>query len=148
MQKKSKPKATTHFKYDCKKANLPVNPTVQMVAPAPEGDPDTEDTTPPQTEDSDSGESYEASLDDASVSTGDIEVAVRVAHASEAFSGKCFHCGKVGHRFRDEECEMYNPDFLNLRGDLRRQTRIDRSPERGGHTSQQGPRRASRRCLL
>ena len=46
----------------------------------------------------------------------DIEVTVRVAHASEAFSGKCFCCDKVGHRFRDEECEMYNPDFSNLRG--------------------------------
>ena len=81
-----------------------------MVVPAPEGDPNPEDTTPPQTEDSDSSESYEASPDDASISTRDIEVAVRVAHASEAFSGKYFHCGKVGHHFRDEECEMYDPD--------------------------------------
>ena len=87
-----------------------------MVAAAPEEDLGPEDATPPQTEDSDRGESYEASLDDASVSTGDIEVAVRVAHASKAFSGKCFHCGKVGHRFRDEECEMYDPDFLNSKG--------------------------------
>ena len=87
-----------------------------MVVPAPEEDPGPEDATPPQTEDSDSGESYEASPDDASVSTGDIEVAVRVAHASEAFSGKCFRCSKVTHRFRDEEYEMYDPDFLNLRG--------------------------------
>ena len=56
-KKISKPKATTHFKYDCKKTNLPVNPTVQMVAPAPEGEPDPEDVMPPQTKDSSSGES-------------------------------------------------------------------------------------------
>ena len=65
-----KPKATTHFKYHCMKTNLPVNPTVQMVAPAPEGKANTEDVTPPQTKDSDSGESYEASLDDVSISAG------------------------------------------------------------------------------
>ena len=82
-----------------------------MVAAAPEEDLGSKDATPPQTEDSDSGESYEALPDDASVSTGDIEVAVRVAHASEAFSGKCFRCGKVGHRFRDKMCKMYDPDF-------------------------------------
>ena len=99
VKKLLKPKATTHFKYDCKKANLPVNPTVQMVTPAPEGE----------------AESYEASLEDASLSAGDIKVAVRVAHASEVFSWKWFCCGKVGHHFRDEECKMYDPDFLNLR---------------------------------
>ena len=87
-----------------------------MVAPALEGDPDPEDVMPPQTEDIDSGESYEALPDDTSVSTRDIKVAIWVAHASEAFSGKCFHSGKVGHCFRDEECEMYDPDFLNSRG--------------------------------
>ena len=87
-----------------------------MVAAPLEEDPSPEDATPPQTEDSDSGESYEASPDDTSVSAGDIEVAVKVVHASEAFLGKCFHCGKVGHCFRDEECEMYDPKFLNLRG--------------------------------
>ena len=84
-----------------------------MVAPAPEEDLDPEDATPPQTKDSDSSESYEVSPDNASISARDIEVAVRLAHASEAFSGKCFHCGKVRHHFRDEECKMYNPDFLN-----------------------------------
>ena len=64
-------------------------------------------------EDSDRGESYEAQPDDMPVSTGDIEIAVRVAHASEAFLGRCFRCNKVGHHFRDEECKMYDPDFLN-----------------------------------
>ena len=68
---------------------------------------------PQPSEDSDSGESYEVQPDDMSVSTGDIEIAVRVAHTSEAFSGRCFRCNKVGHHFCDEECKMYNPDFLN-----------------------------------
>ena len=86
-KKVSKPKATTHFKYDRKRANLPVNPTVRMVAAAPEEDPTPEDAIPPQTKDSDSRESYEASPDDASVSTRDIEVAVRVVKASEASQG-------------------------------------------------------------
>ena len=40
-------------------------------------------------------------------------IAVRVAHTSEAFSGRFFKCNKVRHHFCDEECEMYNPDFLN-----------------------------------
>ena len=48
-----------------------------------------------------------------SVSTGDMEIAVRVVHTSEAFLGRCFRCNKVGHHFHDEECEMYDPDFLN-----------------------------------
>ena len=50
------------------------------------------------------------------VSAGDVEVAVRVAHASEVFSGRYFHCNKVGHYFQDEECEMYDLDFLNSKG--------------------------------
>ena len=105
-----------HFKFSWRKANLPVNPTIWMVAPASEEEVVAEEITPQPTEDSNSKESYKASPDDAPVSTGDIEVAVRVPHASEAFSGRCFWCNKVGHCFRDEECEMYNPDFLNLRG--------------------------------
>ena len=86
------------------------------MAPAPEEEVGLEDITPLQTEDSDSGESYEALPDDTPVSTGDVEVAVRVTHASEAFSGRCFCCNKVGHCFQDEECEMYDPDFLNSKG--------------------------------
>ena len=70
-----------------------------MVVPLPEEEVGTKDVTPLQTEDSDSGESYEASQDDAPVSTGDVEVTVRVGHASEAFSGRCFHCNKAGHCF-------------------------------------------------
>ena len=61
--------------------------------------------------------------------TTHFKVAVRVTHASEAFSGRCFHCNKVGHHFQDEECEMYDPDFLNLKGDLQGPAQTDRSPE-------------------
>ena len=91
-----------------------MNPTVWIVAPAPEKEVTTEETMLQPSEDSDSGELYEAQPDDMPVSTGDIEIGVRVACASEAFLGGCFRCNKVRHRFRDEECKMYNPDFLNL----------------------------------
>ena len=87
-----------------------------MVMLAPEKEVGPEDNTPLQTEDSNSGESYEAPPDDTPVSAGDVKVAIRVAHASEVFSGRCFHCNKVGHHFWDEECEMYDPDFLNSKG--------------------------------
>ena len=112
-KKVSKPKATTHFQFNQKKSNLPVNPTVQMVAPVPEEEVAVEETTPQPSEDSNSGKSYEAQPDDMPVSTRDIKIAIRVAHASEAFLGRCFRCNKVGHCFWDEECKMYNPDFLN-----------------------------------
>ena len=80
-------------------------------APVPEEEVAVEEMTPQPSEDSDSGESYEAQRDDMPVSAGDIKIAVRVACASEAFSGRCFRCNKVRHHFCDEECEMYNPDF-------------------------------------
>ena len=113
-KKVSKPKATTHFRLDQKKSNLPVNPTVQMIAPVPEEEVAVEEMTPQPSEDSDSGESYEAQPDDMPVSTGDTRIAIRVARASEAFLGRCFRCNKVGNHFWDEECEMYDSDFLNL----------------------------------
>ena len=84
-----------------------------MVAPAPEEEVAIEETMPQPSEDSDSGESYEAQPDDMSVFTVDIEIAIRVACTFEAFSGRCFRCNKVGHHFCDEECEMYDPNFLN-----------------------------------
>ena len=84
-----------------------------MVAPAPKEEVTVEEMTPQSSEDSDSGKSYEAQPDDMPVSTRDIKIAVRVAHTSEAFSGRCFRCKKVGHHFQDEECKMYDPDFLN-----------------------------------
>ena len=79
-----KPKAMTHFKFDQKKTNLPVNPTVWMLAPAPEEEVIVEETTPQPSEDSNSGKSYGAQPDDMPVSTGDIKIAVRVASASDA----------------------------------------------------------------
>ena len=84
-----------------------------MVAPVPEEEVAVEEMTRPPSEDSDSGKSYEAQPDDMSISAGDIEITIRVACASEAFSGRCFRCNKVGHHFRDEECKMYNPDIFN-----------------------------------
>ena len=58
-----------------------------MVAPVPEEDAGEKEVMPQPSEDSDSGESYEAQQDDLPVSPGDVEVATRVVHASEAFSG-------------------------------------------------------------
>ena len=68
-----------------------MNLTIQIVAPVPEEEVGTEEVTPLLTEDSNSGESYEASPDE-------------------------FCCNKVGHYFWDEECEMYDLEFLNLKG--------------------------------
>ena len=67
-----------------------MNPTIWIVVPAPEEEVGAQEVTPLPTEDSNSGESYEALPDDAPVSAGDVEVAVRVTHASEALSGRCF----------------------------------------------------------
>ena len=86
-KKAPKPKTMTHFCFDCKKLSLPANPTVWMVAPVPEEDAGEEEATPQPSEDIDSGESYEAHQDDLSVLPGDVEVAIRVVHASKAFSG-------------------------------------------------------------
>ena len=108
-----KPKAITHFHFNSKKSTLPTTPPVLMVAPAPEQGSGEAEATPLPSEESDSGESYKATQEDATVSQGNIDIAVRVAQASETFTGQCFRCNKVGHRFRDEECEMYDPEFLN-----------------------------------
>ena len=95
----SKPKATSHFCYSSKKSNLLAPPAVQMVVPAPEEDPGDEAPTLLPSEESDSGESYEAMQEEPTISQGDIEIAVRVAHTAEAFTGHCFRCNEVGHRF-------------------------------------------------
>ena len=70
-----KPKATTHFCYECRKSTLPTTPAVHMVTPAPEEEDGEEEVTPQPSEESDSGESYEASPEDSGVSAADIEVA-------------------------------------------------------------------------
>ena len=92
-----KPKATTHFCFDNKKSMLPATLVVRMVAAAPEEGSGEGEATPLPSEESDSCESYEATQEDATISQGDIEIAVRVAQASEAFTGQCFRCNKVGH---------------------------------------------------
>ena len=72
----SKPKATTHFCYECRKSTLPTTPAVCMVTPPPEEEDSEEEVTPQPSEDSDSSESYEASPEDSGVSAGDTEVAI------------------------------------------------------------------------
>ena len=63
-----------------------MNPTVWMVALVPEEGVTVDEMMPQPSEDSDSGELYEAQPNDMPVSAGDIKIAVRVAHTSEAFS--------------------------------------------------------------
>ena len=58
-----------------------------MVAPATEEGSGEGKATPLPSEESDSGESYKATQDDATISQGDIEIAVRVTQASETFTG-------------------------------------------------------------
>ena len=72
----SKPKATTHFCYECRKSTLPTTPAVHKVTLASEEEDGEEEVTPQPSEDSDSGESYEASPEDLGVSAGDIKVAI------------------------------------------------------------------------
>ena len=76
--------------FNWKKASLPVNPTIKMVAQAPEEVVVAEEIMPQPTEDRNSGKSYEASPDDTPVSAGDIKVAVRVVCAPEVFTGRYF----------------------------------------------------------
>ena len=83
----SKPKATMHFHFNSKIPMLPATPTVLMVAPAPEEGSGEGKATPLPSKESDSGESYEAIHDDTTVSQGNVEIAVRVAQASETFTG-------------------------------------------------------------
>ena len=83
----SKPKAMTHFHFNSKKSTLPATPAVWMVAPAPEEGSGEGEATSLLSKESDSGESYEASQDDTTVSQGDVEIVVRVVQASEIFTG-------------------------------------------------------------
>ena len=109
----SKPKATMHFHFNPKKSGLPATPAVWMVALAPEEGSGEGEGTPLPSEESDSSESYEAGQEDTTISQGDMEIVVRVVQVSGAFTSRCFRCNKVGHRFHDEECEMFDPEFLN-----------------------------------
>ena len=80
----SEPKATSHF---CFNQGLPATLVVQMVAPALKEGSGEGEATPLPSKESDSGESYEAVQEDTTISHGDVEIAVRVAQASEAFTG-------------------------------------------------------------
>ena len=82
-----KPKATMHFHFNNKKSTLSATPVVRMVAPAPEEGSGEGKATPLPNEESDSDKPYEATQEDATVSQGDVEIAVRVAQASKAFTG-------------------------------------------------------------
>ena len=93
----SKLKATMHFSFSNKKSMLPATPAVWMVALAPEEGSSEGEITPVPREDSDSGKSYEAIQEDTTISQGNVEIAVRVAQASEAFTGRCFGWNKVRH---------------------------------------------------
>ena len=87
----------THFPFNSKKSTLPATPAVWMVAPTPEEGSGEGEATPFPSEESDSGESYKATQEDATISQGNIEIAVRVAQTFETFTGRCFRCNKVGH---------------------------------------------------
>ena len=83
----SRPKATTHFHFNHKKTGLPATSAVRMVAPAPEEGSGKGEATPLLSKESDSGESYEPVQEDMTISQGNVEIAVRVAQASEKFTG-------------------------------------------------------------
>ena len=78
----SKLKATTHFCFNHKKSGLPATPAVWMVDLAPEEGSGKGEATPPLTEESDCGKSYQAVQEDSAISQGDMEIAVRVAQVS------------------------------------------------------------------
>ena len=122
----SKPKALMHFHFNSKKFMLLTISAMQMVVPAPEEGSGKGEATPLPSEESDSDKSYEAIQDDSTVSQGDVEIAVRVVQASKTFTGQCFRCNKVRH---DEECEMYNPEFLNTSWDMQEPARAGRPQE-------------------
>ena len=55
---------------------LPATPAVWMVAPAPEEGSGEGEATPLPSKESESGESYKATQEDATISQGDVEIAV------------------------------------------------------------------------
>ena len=88
--------------------------------------------------------SLEATQEDTTISQGDVDIAVRVAQASETFTGQFFRCNKVRHRFHDEECEMYDPEFLNTSWDLQRPARANRTLEQKAHPRPWGQRQLTK----
>ena len=67
-------KATSHFHFNHKKSGLPATPAVQMVAPAPEEGSGEGEVILLPSEDSDSGECYEAVKEDTTISQGNVEI--------------------------------------------------------------------------
>ena len=76
-----------HFCFNPKKSGLPATPAVWMVALAPEEGSGKGEATSLSSEESSSSKSYEAGQEDTTISQGNVEIAVRVAQASEAFTG-------------------------------------------------------------
>ena len=72
----SKPKATMHFHFNSKKSTLPATPAVWMVALTPEERSGEGEATPLPSKESDSGKSYDATQEDATISQGNVEIAV------------------------------------------------------------------------
>ena len=62
---------------------LPAIPVVRIVAPASENKSGVGEANPFPSEESNRGESYEAAQEDATISQGDVEIAVRVVQAFE-----------------------------------------------------------------
>ena len=64
------------------------------------------------------------------VSKGDLKAVFRVAQVMEDMTGRCFHCGKEGHQFRDPECLMYDAnDLLNQQGGSAGSRRLKQIPK-------------------
>ena len=82
----SKPKAMTHFCFSSKKSMLPATPAVWMVVPAPEEGSGEGEATSLPSEESDSGKSYKATHEDITITQSNVEITIRVAQASEAFT--------------------------------------------------------------
>ena len=126
-----KPKVMMHFHFNSKKSMLLATPAVQMVAPAPEERSGEGEATPLPCEESDSGESYKASQEDATVSQGDIGIAVRVAqailqrHLQVNVSGATR--SDIDSMMRSVKCMALN--FKTPPRDLQRPERADRSLE-------------------
>ena len=82
-----KPKAMTHIIFNIKKSALTATLVVWMVAPALEEELGEGEATALLSEESDSGESYEATQDEmTTISQGHVEIAVRVAQAFKTFT--------------------------------------------------------------
>ena len=144
----SKPKATTHYHFNHKKSGLPVTPAVRMVAPAPEKE---------------FSEGEATSLWVRRVTVASHMKLYRRTQPSprvmcrllskwlkhlRAFAGWCFICNKVGHKFHDEECEMFDPEFLNTTQGPAKTSKGMQAPRAKSQSNQWGQRWLIRSCPL